>query len=192
MAYVELLDLKTYLGVTEDDDDALLVSLIDRAQAIFDGQTNRTFEATADTTRRFDATADVDGATLLLDRDLCSITTITNGDSTTIASTKYVTEPRNGTPYYAIRLLGSSGLSWSAASNGDHENAISILGKWAYSTTAPADVVEAIVNIATLLYRFKDNANDYSRTVVTATSTILPGGLSPTTLATIRRYKRLL
>ena len=175
MAYVELLDLKTYLGVTEDDDDALLVSLIDRAQAIFDGQTNRTFEATADTTRRFDAIADVDGATLLLDRDLCSITTITNGDSTTVSDDDYVTEPRNTAPYYAITLKASSGLCWTYVD--DPENAITISGKWAYSSSAPYDIVDATIRLAVYLYRIKD-ANTWDVVAAPEYGTLtIPGGM---------------
>lgn len=190
--YVDLSEFKEYLGIPTNDDNALLRRLLERAQEIFNGQTRKVFEAEADSTRHFDAIANVNGKTLLLDADLCSITTIVNGDGSTIASNKYVTEPRNTTPYYAITLLISSGLYWQSASNGDSENAISITGKWAYSTTAPADVVDAVIDIATVLYRKKDNANDYSRTVITPTSTILPGGVSSTTVGTIKRYRRLI
>lgn len=190
--YVEVNNLKDYLGITTNDDDALLYRLLGRAQTIFDGRTRRTFEAASDSTRYFDAAVDVQSQVLTLDADLCSITTITNGDGSVIASSKYVTEPRNSAPYYAIRLLTSSGMYWERLPSGDSENAIAITGRWAYSVTAPADVVDAVIDIATVLYRKKDNANDYSRTVVTPTATILPGGVSATTIGTIARYRRLI
>jgi hypothetical protein len=88
--------------------------------------------------------------------------------------------------------LRSAATYWQAANNGDNENAIAVTGKWAYSTSAPHDVAEAVLDIATLLYRRKDNANDFARTVVTSTSTILPAGVSDTTRLTIARYRGLI
>jgi hypothetical protein len=190
--YVELNDFKDYLGATTSDDDSLLTSMLERAQTIFDSQTRRTFEADSDTTRYFDSVRDVSDDTLRLDVDLCAITTITNGNGSVITSGQYVTEPRNSTPYYAIKLLRSAATYWQAANNGDNENAIAVTGKWAYSTSAPHDVAEAVLDIATLLYRRKDNANDFARTVVTSTSTILPAGVSDTTRLTIARYRGLI
>ena len=190
--YVELSAFKEYLGITTNDDDALLYRLLGRAQTIFEGRTRHTFEAASDSTRYFDALLNTAGPILMLDAPLCAITTITNGDGSVIASDKYVTEPRNDTPYYAIRLRSSSGISWKSSASGDSENAIAITGRWAYSATAPDDVVDAVIDIATVLYRKKDNANDYGRTVVTQTSTILPGGVSATTIGTINRYRRLI
>jgi hypothetical protein len=77
----------------------------------------------------FDAIQNVRDYTLFVNPfDLLAITTLTNGDTNTIASTNYVFEPRNNTPRYAITLKTSSGKSWQY--NSDPENAISILGIW--------------------------------------------------------------
>lgn len=154
MAYCTNTDVKTYLGITGSGDDALLTSLCTRAQAMVDRYCNRTFEASSNTDRKFDAVRDTVLGVLFLDEDLASINTITNGDGTSVASTKYVTEPRTATPYYSIRLLASSNLSWTYTT--DPENAITVSGKWAYSTTAPADVVHATIRWAAYLYRQKD------------------------------------
>lgn len=155
MAYTNAATVKTYLGVSGTGDDTLIGALVTRAQSIIDRYCGRTFEASANTTRYFDPTRDVIGQTLFFDRDCCSIGTVTNGDSSTVASTSYVTEPRNETPYYAITLLASKGLWWTYSD--DPENAISISAKWAYSATAPDDIVQAATRLAGYLYRQRDS-----------------------------------
>lgn len=155
--YCTISDLKAYTGITGTGDDSLLYECVLRAQAAIERYTGRVFEVPADTTRYFDASTDVDGRLLLLGTDLAQITTVTNGDadSTVIASAYYVTEPRNAAPYYAIRLLSSSGYAWEYTN--DPENAISVTGRWGYSVTAPDDVVQAALQWATYLYRVKDS-----------------------------------
>jgi len=113
-------------------------------------QLNGAFAAT----HRFDAVRDVsdDGRTLYLDADLAEVTTITNG--TAVAVTKYVTVPVNSTPYREIRLKQSAGELFTYSS--DPENAISVRGKWAYSTSAPADIVQATIRLAAYMYAQKD------------------------------------
>jgi hypothetical protein len=156
MPYTDLTTLKQYLSITSADDDALLTALIARAQTLIDTAAARTFEAAADSTRRFDAIRDVtgDGQMLFLDDDLCQVTTVINGDGTTIPAADYVTEPRRRPPYYALRLKPSAGLAWTYS--GDAENAITVTGRWAYSPTAPADIAHACVRLAAHLYRQKD------------------------------------
>lgn len=137
MAYCTVSDVKTYLGNSTNSDDILLADLIPRAQQAIDSYTHRTFEAASDTTRSFDADRDVDGPMLYFDKDIASITTVTNGDGITIANTKYVTEPRNRAPYCGIKLKVSSGLAWEYDSNSDPENAIAITGRWGVHQLPP-------------------------------------------------------
>ena len=156
MAYTTVEKVKEYLGITEEADDALLFGLIEAAQKAIDLHTRRTFEASADTTRYFDySTEYVDGYDLWLDEDLCAITTVTNGDSTAITSAQYTTVPRNDTPYYLIRILSDSGVYWTYSD--EWMDAISVAGRWAYSTTAPNDVAQACVRLASFYYRQKDS-----------------------------------
>jgi len=149
--------VKAYLGNSTTDDDALLDALIPRAQAGLDRHWHRTFEATSDTTRYFDAKCDTDGPMLYFDEDLASITTVTNGDGTTIASTKYTTVPRNRSPWCAIKLLSSSGLTWEYDSNNDPEGAIAVTGRWAWSVTADSDIEHLCIRYVGWLYRQKDS-----------------------------------
>lgn len=181
--------LKTYLGITGSNDDTLLGTLIDRAQAMIDSHCHRTFEASANTSRTFDAGRDVNGAVLYLDYDLCSINSITNGDGTTVTTSQYTTEPRNETPYYAIRLLSSAGIAWTYST--DPEDAITISGKWAYSENAPNDIVHVALRLAGYLYRQRDNAADLDRAVIAGNATILPAQLPSDIKAILAPYWRI-
>lgn len=155
LAYATVAQLKTYLGYgTTTTDDTLLSNIIDRACKWIDARTGRTFKATADSTRYFDAVADVDGRTLTLDGDLCAITAVVNGDSSTISAADYVTEPRNITPYWGITIKTSSSINWTYSTA--PENAISVTGRWAFSTTPPDDIVHATIRMAAWIYRQKD------------------------------------
>ena len=191
MAYCGVDELKEYLGVTGTADDAMLLTLLAAAQRTIDSYCARTFEATADTVRTFDSQRDVDGYTLTVDSDLCAITSIVNGDGTTISNSHYVTEPRNETPYYAIQLKTSAGKVWTSTVSGDSENAITITGKWAYSTSAPSDIAHVCKRLAAYIYRQKDNAGDLDRAVIAGNSTILPAQIPSDIRLMLTPYKRL-
>ena len=77
-----------------------------------------------------------------------------NASPTTIASTDYVTIPRNTTPYYGIKILTSSNETWDYTD--DPENGIEITGRWAYSSAAPADITQACARWAAYMYRQRD------------------------------------
>lgn len=191
MAYCTLSDLKTYIGVDVPDDDTILGQIIARAQKAIDTHCRRTFEASTDSTKYWDAVEDVDGKTLYIDDDLCAITTITNGDGTVLAATDYVTEPRSSTPYYGIRLLASSGYTWTY--DDDPENAITIAGKWAYSTTAPADIAHACIRLATWFYRQKDTTADAERPLLAGDGTIvMPSTVPNDVKALLAPYRKLI
>lgn len=180
MAYITVTEFKDYKKIEFDNDDALISTFIDRAQAFIEDRyygTGRKFEASADTTRYFDAVADVgdgdsrynDGEfriisgrgkkdrTLFLDEDLCQITSITNGDGVLVASTEYVTEPRNLTPFRRITLKSGSDVRWTWETS--HENAIAIVGRWAYSITPGNDVKEIMCRLVNTLYERRNNVD---------------------------------
>lgn len=87
-------------------------------------------------TRYFDAPTgfsdgDARGRDLVLDVPLRSVTSVVNGDGSTI--TDYTLYPRNGAPYNIIRLNASSGLYWSTDAHGEYRDAIAVSGVWAGS-----------------------------------------------------------
>jgi hypothetical protein len=82
MPICELDDVRECLGgIQSADDDGYIERLITRAGAFIDDQTGRQFVAATET-RYYDPTDEevVDGRFLYLDKDLVSVTTLTNGD----------------------------------------------------------------------------------------------------------------
>jgi hypothetical protein len=188
MAYTTTNEVKRYLGITSDDDNDLVADFITAAMAMIDNHTGYTFEAATDAARTFDAVADVEGAMLYVD-PLAAITSITNGDGTTVTSGQYTTQPRRFTPYYAIKLLSSSNVSWTYTT--DPENAISITGRWAYSTTAPAPIAQACKRLAGWLYRQKDTNADTDRPILAGDgNVIMPSRMPNDITAILNEYRR--
>ena len=188
--YVSVRDLKRYRGITTDTDDVLINEIILSAQTWIDTFTGTTFEASADTTRYFHATKDTQGRVLWLDYDLCAVTTVTNGDATTVTSGQYTTLPRNGTPWNRLRLLSSADIAWTYTD--DPEDAISIAGRWGYSTTPPLDIEHACRRLAAYLYNQKDTLEQLDRPLATGDGNILlPGQIPADVLMMLRPYQRM-
>ena len=193
MAYTTSALLKTYIGVTGSGDDTLLTALIARAQKAIDTFTGRTFEAAADSTREYTVGVDTDGDTLYLDQDLCAITSvITDADATspvTLATTEYITRPRNVTPYHAIQILGSSSNTWTYTDN--PENGITVTGKFAFSESPPDDIIHACLRLAAYYYRQKD-AGVFDTTAIPDAGIIqIPQGIPADVKVILSPYVRM-
>ena len=140
--YVTLVDFKDeYKDIVGSADDAFINRALNAAQTALDTFLRRVVYANSDTMKYFDSTGDsVDGLDLyVMDKgDICSITTVTNGDATTVTSGQYTTYPKTLTElsptYQRLRLLPSAGISWTYST--DSENAVSIAGKWGMWATA--------------------------------------------------------
>ncbi|MBD3354315.1 MAG: hypothetical protein GF364_22725 [Candidatus Lokiarchaeota archaeon] len=193
MAYVTVVELQRYGGIDSDIHNALLADLIDRAQTRIEQYCGFAFEASADTSRTFDSAeypdGDVWGYTMYFDTWCASITSITNGDSTSITSSSYVTQPRNDTPIYAVKLKASSGYVWEADSNDDTEDAITVTGRWAWSTEAPADIKHATLRLALWYYRQRDNSTDLDRPLLAEGVTLLPSQLPRDVVEILDHYQ---
>lgn len=105
MAYITAADLREYIGANSQSDNTQLGYAADRAQHMVEAYCNRVFEAAADTTRyynaldlRYGGSVDAFDQTLLLDEDLCQLTTVTNGDGSVIPVGSLVLLPTNYTP----------------------------------------------------------------------------------------------
>jgi hypothetical protein len=191
VAYCAYADVNEYLGGALTADQTLITNLIPRAQAEIDRLTGRTFEASTNTTRYFTVGKDTDGPYLYFDRDLCAVNSITNGDSDTLASTEYTTIPKSDTPYYAVKLLGSSGLAWTYLT--DPENAIQVSGKWAFSETAPADIKHACIRLTAYFYKQKDSIDQIGQTQMTPEGNLLlPSRIPPDVVTLLAPFKRRL
>jgi len=188
MAYTTARSLRAYKDISSSADDALLTDLIAAAQKMIDMHCRRTFESDTDATRYFDYSAEyIEDNTLWLDEDLCEITTVTNGDSVVVASGERTTYPRNSTPYFGIRLLSDSGVTWTYSD--EWMDAISVVGKWAYSTTAPNDIVQACTRLAAFLYAQRDAAL-FDVTAIEAGTVLTPVGIPVDVKAILKPYIR--
>lgn len=146
MAYVSLNEYKTYIreltqgqptGFTSAENDAMQVFL-NQAQKLVEDKTERVFEAQTET-RYFgqECIPFNQPQTLFIDRDLLTVTTLTNGDATVISASDYWLYPFNDTPKYAIVL--KSARSWLFGTDGR----VSIAGTWGFMST-PTDNVKRI------------------------------------------------
>ncbi len=190
MAYTTNTAVKLYIGgIQGSGDDTLLTGLIADAEVYIEDYTNRIFEAET-ATRKFNAIEDVDGRKLWLDEDLISITTLTNGDSSTISSSQYVLLPTNLSPKYAIKLLGSSGVAWQFTD--DPEEAISVAGSWGYAATVPTNIIKACKLLAAYDYRSRQAGPDAERTIIAGGTVIAPSRIPSMVEELIAPYRKVL
>jgi hypothetical protein len=193
MAYADVDQLKTYLGITDTGDDGLLSDLLHRSQKAIESFTGRIFEVSEQTFRYYTVGVDTDGRVLYLDEDLYSINAIvTNADAafgTTLLATEYITHPRTITPYYAIELLGSSSNSWTYTT--DPENGITVRGKWGYSEEAPYDIAHSCIRLAAYCYRQKD-ASVFDITAIPDAGVIMtPQGIPADVKIILNPYRKI-
>ncbi|MHC4617390.1 MAG: hypothetical protein ACYTEQ_06510 [Planctomycetota bacterium] len=156
--YCTTTQVRDYVDFKDDTktiDNDLIGDLITRASKRIDDYCRRTFVERTET-RNFDAVLDVQGQRLWVDDDLLAVDSITNGDGTSITSGQYVLEPANDSPKYAIKLLASSGQSWTYTT--DPEQAIAVTGDWGYEagTTAPADIQHATIRLVAWYYQQRE------------------------------------
>ena len=188
MSYIELEDLRLYLGDKGGIDNSLLESAIEDAQTYIESQTNRVFEAIDET--RYYTHDDLypNTRTLRVDRDLLSVTTLTNGDTaaTVILPTSYTLLPRNDVPpYHYIELTDASNVQWEQ----DTDRWITVLGKWGYSVDAPYDIKRAALVLAAYFYKQKDSQIFDTTAIPGAGVITIPQGIPTTVTRIIERYK---
>ncbi len=182
MAYATLSDLKIYLAITTDNDDALLTELLERATAVIEQYTGRKFTASS-ATRRYGYEALRDALTIMLDDDLQSTSSITSGGVDVTSAC--VLMPRNGPPYTAIRLIGDC---WDVS---DDSTPVEVTGAWGFSATPPADIVQACLRLAAYYYRQRD-AQVFDVTAIPDQGIItIPKGTPADVREILSRYRRL-
>ena len=88
-------------------------------------------------------------------------------------------------------MLASSSYIWQMTNAGDNERAISVLAKWAYSLTAPDDIVAATIRLVAFLYRQRESNADLDRAVSVGDGMVLlPGRLPADIAAILEPYRR--
>lgn len=149
-AYCTANDIALALNIAGVQDDGWLTTLADSASAWVDvhcAVPSGGFAVAADSTRRFDVCALEDGC-LLLDVPLVSLTSLTNGDGTSVNTATVRLHPLNGPHYWSISML-STGPGWQWVQDG----LFVVTGKWGWSTTVPTPVKEATIMLAAWMYK---------------------------------------
>ena len=135
--YATLTEAKTHRRITTADasDDGVIELMVEDASRLVDTVTGKWFYAYTQT-RYFDVPT---SRTLCLDAYLLAVTTLTNGDGTTIASTEYDLLPKNLPARRQLRLKANSTTYWQYSTTTIGELAISIAGSWGYVDRTATD-----------------------------------------------------
>ncbi len=153
---------------TNATDDAFIERLVESVSRYIDRMTGRTFYPRAEA-RYYDTPMD---ATLLLDDDLLAVTSITNGDGTTLESTDYILLPPNRYPKYAIKLRDTSLNSWEPTSASSYEQAVVVSGSWGGCSGSaggvPEDIRLATEQVTICAYKRRMGDNMTSESFATA------------------------
>lgn len=122
-------------GITDTDDDTLLVEMIGEASSWFSHRCQRVFVPYRGT-RYYDRySSRLHGHKLDLDEDLLEVLTLTTS-GTTLDGDDYALQDINFNPYWQIQLLSSTGATWGTPS--EPVNAIVVDGIWGYHTNYAA------------------------------------------------------
>lgn len=155
MNYVTLHQVRQYLKLDTEEttDDTLLERLIREINGNIEEWCGRRFDVRQET-RTYDYPVEIREALglydieawvarwnvvsegymrkrLRLDDDLLSLTTLTNGDDTTISASDYVLDPANKYPKHSIKLVGDD-TNWQLPTGGQREQVIDVTGLWGY------------------------------------------------------------
>lgn len=157
--YCTSAELKAWLQITGSGDDTILDNCGMAAESLVQNKLGCLVIA-ASATRYFHAVDDVraNGADLVIGYHT-SITSVTNGDGTTVSSGNYQRLPLNGNYKNRLHLKGSSGLVWTYSL--DPVGAITIVANWglvAASANVPPDIEQLTLELASWLYRGRDTA----------------------------------
>ncbi len=195
--YAALEEVRAYAVFKTQDEanDTLLEDLITQVSRLIDKLTGRTFAPDADTTY-YVPFCKVEGRDLFLgemDYPLLSVTTLKNGDGTTIASTEYLLLPRahaNTAPRFnTIRLKETSDVDWEDDDDGD--GFIEITGKWGWSLTVPEDVKLATIEAVAYVFKNRKTIENSERAQASGDGLLLmPSMLPKRTIAVIEAYKK--
>lgn len=147
------------LNISGASYDTELAALVTAASRWIDQATwhlDNAFAASGNTARYYDASA-INGRVLHLDAPLLSVSSLANGDASTIASGSYWLTPRNSSYYWDIGL--KSAYAWTFAIDGF----VTVTGVWGFSTTVPDPIREATAMLAGWMFKryqaaLQDNA----------------------------------
>lgn len=137
------------LNISGSAYDTELAALVTAASRWIDRATwqiDNAFAASGATARYYRQDA-ILGKTLHLDAPLISVSSLANGDSSTVSSSNYWLQPRNSSYYWSIEL--KSAYSWTFPTDGF----VTVTGVWGFSTTVPDPIREATAMLAGWMFK---------------------------------------
>ena len=170
--YATLDDLRKYIEITDTSktaDDPLLIRSARIASTTIDEECGRHFYPLL-ATQTYDRPHHFE---LWFDDDVLAVTSITNGDGTSVASTAYVLRPNNYYPKYKLDLLRTSGVVWQISSTGNDAQAISLIATLGYNknwatawqtSDAIADAAGINASVTTITVSDADGADENGMT----------------------------
>lgn len=170
--YATLAEFKAHrpgIGSVDAADDSVIENIIEAASRWIDHETGRTFYARSET-HYYDVPH---GRELLLDDDLLTVTTLTNGDGTTLTTANYNLVPKNKSPYYGIKLKETSTYLWQMDTDGNTEDVITLVGTWGFAATAPDDIKQAVLELSNNMYSRRTGQQTDGVATVTAAGVVL-------------------
>ena len=181
---------QTSSGAMTSAQVTVVENIIEAASRYIDNKTRKTFYARG-ATKVYDVPY---GSQLDIEDDwLLSVAKITNGDGVEVTSGDYILKPANATPKYAVKLKDSSTVAWEFDASGNSEQVISVSGSWGYTSTAPLDIKEACLEIASAWYKRRFGENSTSDSVVTADGIVItPKDIPASANSILNKYTSLL
>lgn len=184
-AYTTRAEVKSILGLSSSDQDAVIDLLIDWASQFIDSKTNRSFVA-ASATRVHDWH---NPTRLRLNSDLLTLTNVTcNDGEVLLPSTHLLLYPLAGPPYRTLEIKQGSGKTFTWL--GTKQQALAVAGTWGRTATPPEDIVTAC-NILTI--HALNQAADAGLESVTVdfAKQVFARDLPPTVESTLAHYRSI-
>ena len=161
-------------------DDMAILEMIDEASRAIDTFCGgRTFFARAAEVRLFDRPGN---RQLDFDDDLLAVTTLLNGDGSTITSASYKLYPANETVKHWLTLTITSGIIWLVDTSGQSMQAISLTGTWGYVDRTATDfrslqiiraTEHACIETVVAVYQSRYGENATFNTIVTPSGMVI-------------------
>ena len=189
--YATLSEYKTYQRITSADatDDTFIEAAIEAASRWIDRESGTRFYLATET-RKYNIP--LGNQPLLFDAHYQAITSVTNGDGSTITAGNFVTLPANVLPLWGLSLADRTGINWALSGTTGTIQAISITGTVGYSATAPKDIYLSCLEIAKAMYSRRFGENMATRTIITPAGVVqIPDGVPDWAAEAIANYRRV-
>ena len=182
---------------TDTNNDSLLDDLITDVSRIIDNWTGRVFAPDTDSIKYFDILKQkyydpkCPRDLSLHNEQLLSVTSITNADGSSIATSDVIELPRDTERKHTLRIKSTSTASWVSDPDGE----IAIDGRWGYSATVPEDVKRACIEAVCFIFQQRGTQSDTLRTstIISPDGAIIrPEALPPRFFQLLKHFKRKL